>query len=360
MSDLLTRLCNDYANLKRELQGGPPVNLSPPRKRPKEYNPYVCIRDGCNSRDFEIDQRGGNRVCVGCGAVQNTFSLTVAEPERRNFDDGPDHRHTERLEIGESGTSAPAAHKYASRLAEASATDKTAPDIAKERKIKAREQRYKTCIRDLAAGIVNFRPPMLNLAMMYAHNLASAVSDHLECCTVAGCRLNRQPDKFLVAAALVRKAAKFYGLNMSPGDLSGTYLKTVGYEYDMKRVSNACTVVDSLINGYEGNGQYSCMVANVQAPTGEPTNGLLRYTERVQRFCETLELPYPTQCRATENVTDWFNKGLPGNKPNTIAGAAVWSVVKNDGTQIEIEAVAEAAGCAADTIKNVLDKICKI
>ena len=64
------------------------------------------------------------------------------------------------------------------------------------------------------------------------------------------------------------------------------------------------------------------------------------------------------QLRAKEIVADWFNQGLGGNTHEVIAGAAVWSVVKDECGQIEsqIEAVADAAGCAAGTIKKALAK----
>ena len=373
MSNLLARLSNSHASLKREIEEtaamlAPLVRRAEQEeartKRPKYkiFDGVTCVFPECRSNADNrppehkayFEKSGGCLACTMCGYQQPGSQIMIQAEERRNFDDGPDHRRTERVLDDETGgTSAPAALKHASRLTGATAPGKNKAETAKERAIKDRERRYKTCIRELADEIVAFSQPMLNLAMMHAHNLASAVSDHRDCCTVAGCHLLKTPqDAMLIAAALVRKAAAYYNKNIAINDLSGTYLQAVNRQYRMKHVDKACNVVDGLINGYELGGTYSCMAPNVQISAGEPTNKLLKYTEPVQRICEGLELPYSTQRRATDNVTVWFAKGLGGNTPAVVAGAAVWSVVKKEGTSIE--AVAEAAGCAADTIKRVL------
>ena len=282
-----------------------------------------------------------------CGTVQNSFSLTVSEPERRNFDDQPDHRRTERLREGETGgSSVPQQLWRTDRLVDSNAATS----------VKARERRYIDSIRKLADEIESFKNCMLESAVTRAHYLARAVDNHRKCCKDQSCRLRKTPqDACLIAAALVRMSAADYRLDIKLNDLSKTYLKRVGSEHSMGTVSRTYNVVNDLLNGYNADGNYNCATANVQASAGAPDKSLLKYTQTVLRVCEALELSYPTQLRAEEVVTNWFKAGLGANTPEVIAGMAVWFVVRDEGGQIK--AVAEAAGCASDTIKRELAKL---
>merc|ERR1712159_796132 len=293
---------------------------------------------------------GGFRVCSVCRYQQPGSQVMIQDEERRTFADdrerGIDHARTERVREGETGgCSVPSSLQRASRMVESNASGK----------VKDRESRYIEHIRKLADEIQPFSAVMRESATSYARDLPRAVDEHRECCTDKNCRLLKLPrDGFLVAAALVRKAALDYLLDVKPTDLSETYLKRVGSEHKPGTVDRIYNVVRDLLNGYEADGKYNCTTANVQAPAGAPDRALLKYTQTVQRVCEAMELSYPTQLRAKEIVADWFNQGLGGNTHEVVAGAAVWSVVKDEGGQIE--AVADAAGCAANTIKKELAK----
>ncbi len=377
MADLLSRLCNSHARLKREreemsddlLRRCQLAEEEEARNRRPKYEPYngvKCFDPTCKSNvpnappEFKarfVQGRGGYMVCEQCGTEQPGSRIMVQAEERRNFEDTPDHRRTERVREGETGgTSYPAALGGAGRIAETAASGKNGVDEAKEREIKDREHRYKKSVRELADTIEHLSSVVRENAVARACDLACAVIDHRSRCGVKGCRLGKMPQSnSLIAAALIREAGLFYKVNTSINSLAWTYLPRVDREYKPTAVSNVCDKVRRLIDGYEQCGTYSCMAANVQAPTGAPDDGLLKYTQPIQQICEELELSYPTQLSAEKNVTDWFNKGLGGNTPPVVAGAAVWSVIQNEGGQIE--AVAGSAGCAAQTITRLLAEL---
>ena len=287
-------LSNKYASLKRE-QEETAAMLAPLIKRAKEedarnkrpklefFNGVKCVYPQCRSNADNrppehkayFEPSGNLLACTQCGFQQPGSQIMIQAEEKRNFEDGPDHRRTERVLDDETGgTSVPAKFQRVNRLTGATAPGKNKTETAKERLIKDRERGYKTCIRELADVIEGFSQPMLNLAMMHAHTLASAVSDHRDCCTVAGCRLLKTPqDRKLIAAALVIKAAKFYGKNIAFNDMSGTYLQAVNrHQYRMKHVDKACDVVYGLIDGI----QSLETTLNSLTKRSQPRNGMTR------------------------------------------------------------------------------------
>ena len=349
---LLDQLITSSLKLKNELEKGPPITMSPPRKRPKPTNPYECIREGCKCTDFEIDQRRGNRVCTGCGAVQNVFSIAIAEPEKRNFDDGPDHRRTERLQEGESGTGGgPSALKYATARVESTTG---IPDA-----VKSRQKRYIGTIRRLASEIEPFSAVMLESCVGLARQLAFAIDDHRSKCTHRGCRLRQTPQSaFLIAAALIRLTAKNFLLAIEFKDLE-VYLERVGQQIGAKKIRNCFHIVCDLLKGHDHDA-YECNAKQVQVEVPEPQvsqavpqSALLYVSQAATRVCEALDLSYAVQLRVHNVIKTWHDKGCAGATNATTAGAAVWSVVKND---VDIKAVAEAAGCTPNAIRVVLKK----
>jgi hypothetical protein len=365
---LLQRCINSHAKLVREREESERIYGRSIRQRlydepaclPKyvAFDGITCVNAKCRSRvegrpaehKAYFEQLSGRRVCNQCGTVQPGSQVMVQEEERRTFADdrerGVDHARTERVREGETGTGAssvPAKLRFASRKVESVASAE----------VKNREVRYKKCTRELGEKIEGLASIALESAMKRAPELAEAVGHHRECCPDKKCRLRQTPQSgYLMGAALVRLAAKDYDRDITINDLALTYLSRVDRVYTPGRVSETYGVVRDLLRGYYNGGQYSCMVADVQAPAGAPDTALLKYTEPVLRVCEDAGLPYSTQIRAKEVVVDWFKKGLGGNTPQVVAGAAVWCVVKDEGGQIE--AVANAAGCNAATITQVL------
>ena len=349
---LLETLIHSYGKLKSELEKAPPVAISPPRKRPKPTDPNKCIREGCKCTDFEIDQRRGNRVCIGCGAVQNIFSIAIAELEKRNFDDGPDHRRTERLHEGETGTGGgPVALKYATARAESSTG---IPDA-----VKSRQKRYIGTIRRLAGEIEPFSAVMLESCVGLARQLAFAINDHREKCTHRGCRLRQTPQSaFLIAAALIRLTAQNFLLAIEFKDLE-VYLEKIGQPFRARNIYNCFKIVCDLLKGHDHDA-YECNAKQVQVevlqpqvPQAVPQSALLYVSQAATRVCEALELSYAVQLRVQEVVKTWHDRGSAGATNATTAGAAVWSIVKND---VDIAAVAEAAGCSTSSIYATLKK----
>ena len=344
---VLEELMTSYAKLQEQIGDQPYVATSPPRKRPKPTNPYECIREGCKCKDFEIDQRRGNRVCVGCGCVQNGFSLMMPEPEKRNFDDGPDHRRTERLREGESGTGGgPAALKYAAARAE-STTEISAA-------VKARQQRYVGCLRKLADEIEPFSSVMLESAVRSVRDLAIAVDDHWKKCKCAGCRLRKTPQNaFLVVAAVIRRTAQHYKLSIEYSDLQ-VYLERIGENHSARKIRQYGNIGIDILKGYEED-CYGCDAnAEIRTTDAPKLTMLDRITQGATRVCEVLFLPYPTQVRIHDVLKAWNARGFASSTTSAIAAAAVWSVVKNEG--VELEAVAKAAGCSTGSIYATLKK----
>ena len=360
---LLETLIHSYGKLKSELEKAPPVAISPPRKRPKPTDPNKCIRDGCKCTDFEIDQRRGNRVCTGCGAVQNVFSIAITEPEKRNFDGEPDHRRTERLRDGETGTGGgPSALKYATARVESTTG---IPDA-----VKSRQKRYIGTIRRLASEIEPFSAVMLESCAGLARQLAFAIDDHRSKCTHRGCRLRETPQSaFLIAAALIRLAAQNFLLAIEFKDLE-VYLERLGQYFNARKIFHCFRIVCDLLKGYDHDA-YECTDKQVQVEALQPQlfqavpqSLLLSRVQAATRVCEALKLSYAAQLRVHDVIKTWHDKGCEGSTNATIAGAAVWSVVKDD-THVwldgvpgkaDIKFVAEAAGCTRNAITVVLKK----
>ncbi len=350
-----------------------PQCLSNAVNRPPEHKAYFVPSDNC-------------LACTMCGCQQPGSQIMIQDQEKRNFEDGPDHRRTERLHDDKTGTRPPQRYASAHRLVE--------KGVDTDSETEARKQRYATKIDAIADQMVAFTPDMRSRAKLLANKTASAITKHRDrnrCrCRDKKCVLNRTPrEATRIAAVLMRKTQTEHKVPaVEFSDYAGTYLPKVGdhtsNEYDLGRVSD---VVEKLIIGYD-KGTFVCEESakpaepvkpaepakpaesvkpaepvkpaqttqtTQSAPSADAPNPyLVQLVGYVDRISDDINLEHPKRHRAKQVVADWFRKGLVGGQYRSIAGAAIWYVVKDDGG--DVEAIANVLGRTPDTIKNTMRK----
>ncbi len=331
------------------------------------FDGKTCTNPNCRSRLYpdtviaHFLEMGGFKCCTVCATQQQGSQVMVQAEERRTFSDdrerGIDRDRTELVRDDETGTGAssvPASMQYAARCADAKGGVNCA--------IQSRQTRYVKSLRELAAQIVTFRSVMLESAVRDAKQLARAIDEHRKCCSEHNCYLNNTPrDPYCIAAALVYKVAKEYQQGLLFSELE-MHLEGIGHWSSEQHVRRAHDVVVKLISGYN-MAAFPCTTAEIHVKAAESAESaesaeyammLARYLKTVQRMCEIVGLPFATQSRAEKVVTDWCNAGVKGGSLKATAGAAIWSVVKDEG--VNIEQIAKAIQYAPETIKRELAK----
>ena len=335
-----------------------------PKSRPyKFFDGKKCIHDDCPSNKQEegrppppkpeFYERDGFTFCNKCFRDQGSYPRMVDAEERQTYRDdrerGVDRDRTERQRDGESGTGpVPPKHQQAARRAES--TTKLSEQV------KRRGDLYVGAVRELADLIWGFPNVALESATHSARQLAVAFDDHKTICSVKGCDMRAVPkSEYVIAAALVKRAANVYSFRVEFGDLQ-EYLRRIGKDFKAGQIKRVYDRVAGVLDGYE-KGAYRCMVAGIQGGDGPsaPQDRLLQYTSAVARVCDDAGLQYATK-RAQEVVTAWFEgeDGVGSATPAVVAAAAVWSVVRRDG--VDIAVVAGAIECVPRTIRDELAK----
>ena len=366
LSDNLLEAARKAQRLRQEMEHIDPNKGEEymPKSRPyKFFDGKKCIHDDCPSNKQaqgqppppkpEFYERDGFTFCRRCGRDQGTYSKMVDAEERQTYRDdrerGVDRDRTERQRDGESSTGpVPPKHQQAAWRA------KSTTEVSEQ--VKRRGERYVGAVRKLADTIWGFSNVALESATDSARQLAVALDDHKTICSVKGCNMRAVPkDEYVIAAALVKRAANVYRFRIEFKDLQ-EYLRRIGKNFKEGQIRNVYDRVADLLGGYE-KGAYRCMVAGIQGGSGPSSlqERLLQYTSAVARVCDDAGLQYATK-RAQEVVTAWFEgkDGVGSATPAVVAAAAVWSVVRRDG--VDIAVVAGAIECAPRTIRDELAK----
>ena len=312
------------------------ANLAPEKK--KNFDGTKCIH--CEATAGFYDERGFT-FCNVCNWSQSLYSSMTQAQERRNFEDGPDHRRTEREpEEGHCATSVPANLQFASH---------TAFHFASNAKTKAtsNEQRFRTAINTLADHIGDemFRD-VRQLALTYASELSKAMVQHNSLCKATKCRLcYNKPNPMIMAAALLFIAKnELVGHSRFGYQQMAVYLQGVGINKDAGYVHKHVSATHDLLSG-ASEGSYVCgagktaPVLGTSAPAPpldaaeakerEVQAFLDKYTPVLIPLVETFKLPYRVRVRAIEILKYWHGLDIvDSNTTNTVVVAAVWNAVK--------------------------------
>ena len=331
--ELMSDYANTWGHTPRQRQSAfddevDDANLAP---APKDiFDGKTCIH--CKAQRGFYDE-GGFLFCNICKQQQSLHRTMSQDDERRNFQDGPDHRRTER-EPQDNGwkTSVPSNKQFAPYTAFIHAPED-------ENRAIYNKERFCKAINALANHIGD---AMFNdvrkLALAYASDLSKGIVHHNSVCKADKCRLcMTRPDAMMTAAALLYIArTQIAGQTQFGHNEMAVYLQGVNIKKTGTCVRKYVDVVQALLNG-SLKGSYVCGAGFflnsmssptwsnvVETTTDEMLGFLKRYTSIVTPLVQAFGLPYHVEVSATDILKKWLKLDiLDSNTPQTVAIAAV-------------------------------------
>ena len=307
----------------------PPTNGGPVDKT-------RCRNIECNSREFDVDMRQGDRICRNCGCVQNSRSVESYEEEKRTFADDDNKESKQRTSqvhgkgggsVGNSGL----ARVHALAAAEGSDTD------AFSERDQIKIDQYKTKARTIGETLELSQQIILE-GQKLCEKLVASENLHAKECGKAGtgasCRLTfRHRSPAVVAAAVLKEAMRLHQTDRLFEELKAALKGDDVDAADAKKVGRMSVLVSELLKGRpfhceeESDETRALDAARTEDALAQEAKsdggGLHPAAALMPRLCSGLLQPFWMNQRATQIVEDWARRGMPTLLPQTTASLAL-------------------------------------